>query len=106
VEDELHDALGSARELARMKRFALWLKSEIINRGFVAFGPSIDETGWIIIVHPNGGGHVYTLTGWDNDDEGLFHLIVWELGGATKDVGHAIEDILRNASQITELTAE
>jgi hypothetical protein len=33
----------------------------------------------------------------------LFELIVAEIGGATEDVGHAIEHILRNASQITEL---
>jgi hypothetical protein len=105
IEDELHDAPGAAGPLARTKRFAAWLKSEISDKGMLAFGPSIDETGWIIVVHPVGGGHVYALASEVDGHEGLFSLIVWELGNATKDVGEAIESILRDANEITQLQA-
>jgi hypothetical protein len=108
VEDEqaLHDAPGAAEHLAKIKRFALWLKSEMVNKGLAAHGPDIDEGGWTIDVPSNGGGFVYCIVSGSRGDVSLFELLITEIGGATEDVGHAIEHILRNASQITELTVD
>jgi hypothetical protein len=106
VEDELHDAPGVAEAAAKIKKFALWLKSEMVNKGLAANGPYLDEGGWMIDVPSNGGSFVHCIVQGSSGDESLFNLLVAEIGGATEDVGHAIEDILRNASQITELKVE
>src|SRR5262249_52822956 len=110
-EDALHDAPGAAENLAKIKKFALWLKSEMVNKGLPAVGPYLAEGGWYIDV-PTGSGPVggrpfvlCTIEGSPGDDS-LFQLLVTEIGGAPKDVGDACEDILRNASEITELTVE
>jgi hypothetical protein len=106
VEDELalHDAPGVAEYLAKIKKFALWLKSEMVNKGLAARGPDIDEGAWQINVPSKGGGFVLCLVSGSRGDDSLFELLVTEIGGAPADVGHAIEHILRNASEITELT--
>jgi hypothetical protein len=111
VEDELHDAPGVAEAAAKIKRFALWLKSEMVNKGLAAVGPYLDEGGWMIDVPSSGGvpgkrPFVLCIVSGSPGDESLFTLLVAEIGGATEDVGHAIEHILRNASQITELKVE
>jgi hypothetical protein len=111
VEDELHDAPGVAEAGAKIKRFALWLKSEMVNKGLAATDPYLDEGGWYIDVPSNGGvpgerPFVLCIVSGSPGDESLFNLLGAEIGGATKDVGGAIEDILRNASQITELKVE
>jgi hypothetical protein len=108
VEDELHDAPGAAEAAAKIKKFAFWLKSEMVNNGLAANGPYLDEGGWCIDV-PSGGGvpgqrpFVLCIVSGSRGDDALFELLVTEIGGAPKDVGDAIEHILRNASQIAEL---
>jgi hypothetical protein len=110
-EEQLHDALGAAEALAKYKKFALWLTSEMVNKGLAASRPYLDEGGWIIDV-PSGGGRVgerpfvLCIVSGSPGDDSVFQLLVTEIGGAPKDVGDAIEDILRNASEITELQAE
>lgn len=106
VDDELHDAPGAAEHLAKIKKFALWLKSEMVNKGLVARGPDIDEGGWMIDVPSNGGSFVLCIVSGSRGDESLFELLVTEIGGATADVGDIIEHILRNASEITELRVD
>jgi hypothetical protein len=56
MEDELalHDAPGAAEHLAKIKKFALWLKSEMVGKGGAAIGPYLDEGGWMTDV-PSGG---------------------------------------------------
>jgi hypothetical protein len=111
VEDEqaLHDAPGAAEHLAKIKKFALWLKSEMVNKGLAANGPYFDEGGWMIDVPSNGGvpgerPFVLCIVSGSSGNEALFELLVTGIGGATEDVvTDAIEHILRNASQITEL---
>ena len=106
VEDELHDAPGAAEHLAKIKKFALWLKSEMADKGLAAHGPSIDEGGWMISVPSDGGGFVLCIVSGSRGDESLFELLVTEIGGATDNVSDPIEDILRHASEITELKVE
>jgi hypothetical protein len=68
-------------------------------------GPYPEEGGWEIYVPSNGGASVLCIVAGRYGDGSLFEfeLLVTEIGGATEDVGHAIEHILRNASQITQL---
>ena len=106
VEDELHDAPGVAAAAAKIKRLALWLKSEMVNKGLAAVGPYLDEGGWCIDVPSNEGPFVLCIVSGSPGDASLCELLVTEIGGAPKDVGDAIEHILRNASQITELRVD
>jgi hypothetical protein len=108
AEDELilHDALGAAEHLAKIKKFAFWLKSKMVDKGLAAIGPYLDEGGWYIDVPSNGGPFVLCTISGSPGDDSLFQLLVVEIGGAPEDVGHAIEHILRNASQITELRVD
>ena len=105
-EDALHDALAAAEHLAKIKKFALWLKSEMVGQGLAARGPSLDESGWMIEVPSGGGPFVLCIVSGSSGDESLFLLLVTEIGGAPKDVEDVVEDILRNASEITELKVE
>jgi hypothetical protein len=109
--DALHDAPGAAEHLAKTRKFAFWLKSVMVNKGLPAVDPYLAEGGWHIDV-PCGSGRagerpfVLCTIGGRLGDDSLFELLVVEIGGATKDVGNAIEDILRHASEITELKVE
>jgi len=78
----------------------------MVNKGLAANGPYLDTSSWMIDVPSKGGGFVLCTVSGSPGDEPLFELLVAEIGGATKDVGHAIEHILRNASQITELRVD
>jgi hypothetical protein len=110
VEDrlEVHDDVGpgAAEHLAKIKKFALWLTSEMVNKGLAANGPHLDTGSWMINVPSNGDSFVLCTVSSSSGDESLFELLVVEMGGAPKDVGHVIEHILRNASQITELRVD
>lgn len=55
VEDELHDAPAAAEHLAKIKRFALWLRSAMGADGLAANGPYLDESGWMIDVPSDRG---------------------------------------------------
>jgi hypothetical protein len=105
---QVHDDVrpGTAEHLAKIKKFALWLKSEMVNKGLAANGPYLDPSGWMIDVPSNGGPFVLCTVSGSPGDESLLELLVVEIGGAPKDVGHVIEHILRNASQITELRVD
>jgi hypothetical protein len=102
-EDMLHDARGVPELLAKSRRFPLWLNSELANKGYAASDPDMDEGGWAISVQSGGEGFVYVIA---SAIDGVFNMIVSEIGGATTDVGDAIEEILRNAREITELKVE
>jgi hypothetical protein len=106
VEDELilHDSRGTAEHLAKFKKCALWLKSEMVNEGLAADGPGFDEGGsWMIQVPSDDGAFVLCTLSASSGDDPRFVLLVDEFGGAPEDVGHVVENILRNASEITEL---
>lgn len=108
MEDEqrLHDAPGVAEHLAKIEKFARWLKSEMVKNGLAATGPDPDEGGWYLDVPSKGGGFVLCIVSGSRDDESLFELLVTEIGGASEEVGHAIEHILRHAKEITELRVD
>ncbi len=105
-EQALHDALSAAEPLAKIRRFAFWLKSEMVAKGLNARGPSVAEGGWEISIPTGGGPFVHCSVAGSRDDASLFELLVVEIGGAPKDVGDVIERLLRNASEITELTVD
>ena len=79
----------------------------MVDKGLAANGPHLDEGSWTIDVPSNGGPFVHCIvSGIRRGDASLFELLVVEIGGAPEDVGHVIEHILRNASQITELRVD
>ena len=102
-EDMLHDAPGVPVLLAKSRRFAPWLKSKLADKGYAASGPDMDEGGWAISVQAGGEGFVLVIA---SATDGVFNMLVSEIGGATKDVGDAIEEILRNAREIMDLKVE
>jgi hypothetical protein len=106
--EALHDAFRAAEYGAKTKRFAFWLKSEMVNKGLAVNEPSLNEDGWYFAVPPDGGGpFVLCILGGSLGDESLFELVVTGIGGATEDVvTDALEHILRNASEITELKVD
>ena len=105
---QVHDDVGpgAAEHLAKIKKFAIWLKYEMVNKGLAANGPHLDTSSWVIDVPSNGGPFVHCTVSGSSGDESLFELLVVEIGGAPKDVGNVIEHILRNASQITDLRVD
>lgn len=105
--EALHDAPGAAEGGAKTKRFAFWLKSEIVNKGLAVNDPELDEGGWYFAVPPGGDPFVLCILGESPGDESVLELLVTGIGGATEDVvTDAIEHILRNASEITELKVD
>ena len=105
--DALHDAPDATEHGARTKRFAFWLKSEMVNKGLAVNDPELDEAGWCFSVPLGGGPFVLCILGRSSGDKSLFELIVTGIGGAAEDVvTEAIEHILRNASEITELKVD
>ena len=110
---EVHDDVGpgAAEHLARIKKFALWLKSEMVRKGLAANGPYLDTASWMIDV-PSGDGppgerpFVLCMISGSVGDESLLELLVTEIGGAPKDTGDVIEHILRHAREITELRVD
>lgn len=105
---EVHDDVGpgAAEHLAKIKKVALWLKSEMANKGLAAKGPYLDTGSWMINVPSSGGSFVLCTLSSRIGDESLLELLVAEMGGAPKDVGNVIEHILRSASEITQLRVE
>ena len=104
--DAWHDAPGAADYGAKTKRFALWLKSEMVKKGLAANGPYADEGNWMIDVPANSGGFSLCILSGSGGDDQLFSLLVTEIGGAPKEVGDVIEHILRQAREITELRVD
>jgi hypothetical protein len=101
-----HDAPGAADYAAKTRKCALWLKSEMVKKGLAANGPYADEGNWMIDVPADGGGFSLCILSGSAGDDQLFSLLVSEIGGAPKDVGDAVEAILRHAREISELKVE
>ncbi|MGJ4957306.1 hypothetical protein ACQR1H_16815 [Bradyrhizobium sp. HKCCYLRH2015] len=105
--EALHDAPAAAQAGAKTKKFAFWLKSEMSNKGLAVSDPDLDEGGWCFSVPQGGGPFVLCILGASPGDESLLVLLVTGIGGATEDsVTDAIDHILRNASEITELKVD
>ncbi len=92
--------------MAKTKKFALWLKSEMVKKELAANGPYADEGNWMIDVPADGGGFSLCILSGSAGDDSLFNLLVSQIGGAPKDVDDVIEDILRHAREISELKVE
>src|SRR5262245_47705169 len=77
-EDAWHDAPAAAEHLAKTKKCALWLKSEMVRKGLAANGPYADESGWMIDVPADGGGFSLCILSGIVGDDPLFNLLVTE----------------------------
>lgn len=98
----LHDAPGAAGHLVKFKKCALWLVAEMVSKGLAASRPDIDEGCWMFSVPSGHGPFMLCILSVDSRDESLFELLVTAIGGATDNVSGVIEDILRNAGEVTE----
>ena len=98
----LHDAPGMADHLAKIEKFTVWLKTEMIKAGIVAKGPFVDESCWIIEA-PSNPGFVCCLVSGPDGGSDNFNVLVAEYAGATGEVAVAVEAILRTASEIVNL---
>lgn len=109
-----HDAPGAGEALARRKRFAVWLNTQLVEEGLAAQGPDTDEGGWTISVsaakqgfslfRPKESGFVLIMISLDNDDS--FELFTTEIGSAAAEharVERALEKILRSSGEVSEL---
>ena len=101
----MHEAPGTAEYCAKTKRFAFWLTSELTNKGIVVNGPDMDEGGWYISIAPSRVGFVLCIVSGSGDDASQVELLVTNIGEGTENdvVCNTIENILRHASQITDL---
>ena len=105
--EALHDAPAAAEAGARTKKVAFWLTAKMANKGLPVNDPELDESGWCFSVPQGRGPFVLCILGASPGDQSLFELIVTGIGGATEDaVTNAIEHILRNANEITELKVD
>ena len=112
-----HDAPETGQALAQRKRFAQWLKTEIIKHGLAAEGPTEDEGGWIITVPlakrglrlfaSKRSGFVLvmvTIERWRKDD--TLDVCSSPIGSAVEEheqVEQVLEKIMRNSPAIGEL---
>src|SRR6478735_6828942 len=78
--DAWHDAPGAADYGAKTKKFALWLKSEMVKMGLAANGPYADEGNWMIDVPADGGGFSLCIISGSVGDDLLFNVLVSEIG--------------------------
>lgn len=106
LRDVLHDARGMAVILAKSEKFARWLKAEMDKKGLAAGGPFIDESGWILQVSSKPGFVTCDVSGGADGDEALFYMLVSQFQGATDEAVRAVEAILSQSSEITELKVE
>ena len=101
-----HDALEACRTLAKIKKFALWLRAEINKKELAIKAPILDETGWALELPSKDGGCALCIIGNLNGDETLITMVIAEIGGAQAEYdrfAEAAEAVLRQSGEITDL---
>jgi hypothetical protein len=106
MRDILHDAKGMADVLAKSRKFAAWLGRAIGARGLSVKGPFIDESGWLLELKSEAGFVVCNVSSGAREDDALFYMLVSRFGGASERAGQIVEDLLKNAPEITDLEVE
>jgi len=103
LKDILHEAPKLADIFAKRERFVLWLQAEMGRHGFPdATRPYPDEDGWSLDYSSKDGSTICTIS--HSDDENiLFHMSVWEFHDTTRDACDALERILFQSPEITDL---
>jgi hypothetical protein len=102
----MHDEPKETSErLAKIKKFAHWLKAEMDRNGLSTQGPLLDPSGWVFEV-PCDEGFVMCFVSNLDGDEACIDLLVTEIGGAAEGVDRAVEALLRSSSEIAELKVE
>jgi hypothetical protein len=96
---------GSLERLAKIKKFALWLKAEMekaglpIEKGLLLDGES---GGWFFDVASKDGFVMCIVSNLDGDGKRI-SLLVTEMGGAAEGVDRAVEALLNRSSEVLEL---
>ena len=112
------DASGAGKALAQRKRFAQWLKAELVKQGVAAEGPTDDEGAWLITVPaakkrfdlfvPKQRGFVLIMVSIEGDrnKEDTLYVSVSPIGSVveqSKRVEQILEKILHESDLISEL---
>ena len=99
----MHEAPGLAGILAQRERFVLWLQAEMGRHGFPNTArPFPDEDGWSLEYPSKDGSTIYTISHSDDEDI-LFNMRAWEFRDTTRDACDALECILSQSPEITNL---
>lgn len=85
---EYHEAPQAGERLARFKRCADWLASQMKARGVRTIGPETDEGGWMISVPANKGFALIMLDIWTDEGE-PFEVLVTRIGSAEHEFAQA-----------------
>jgi hypothetical protein len=95
----------TAERLAKIKKFANWLKAEMEKHGIATKEMVLDASGWVFDVPSEEGWVMCFVSNLDDGDETLIRLLVTEMGGAPEGVDSAVEALLSKSSEIIELQA-
>ncbi len=95
----------TAERLAKIKKFAIWLKTEMEEHGIATKQMVLDDSGWVFDVPSEDGWVICFVSNLDDGDETLIRLLVTEMGGAPEGVDRAVEALLSKSSEIIELRA-
>ncbi|WP_206238240.1 hypothetical protein [Novosphingobium terrae] len=102
------DAPGAGEQLARSKKCALWLRAELIARGFAPQALDADEGGWMITVSaPAEQGHAMLILNGGGSAGEAFDLVSLEIGSAPQMIEHmdaAVTELLKGAPFVTHLS--
>ncbi len=100
----IHDEPRETSErLAKIKKFAHWLKAEMEKAGLpVGKGLALDPTGWVFEVASDEGFIMCFVSNLDGDGAHIT-LLVTEMGGAAEGVDRAVEALLSRSREIAEL---
>jgi hypothetical protein len=114
-----HDAPGTGEMLAKRKRFAHWLKGEMVGQGLDAQGPTDDEGGWIITVPAvkrrfgfgaaKQTGFVLVMVSIERFKDDILHVLTGPIGSAQEQndrVERVVEKILRESDSVSDLSID
>jgi hypothetical protein len=92
-----------SEQLAKIKKFVQWLKSEMKTAGLpVKEGLYLDSTGWVFEVAADKGFVMCFVSNLEGDEKRI-DLLVTEMGGAAKGVDRAVEALLIRSNEIAGL---
>jgi len=102
----IHDEPDETSErLAKIKKVALWLKTEMEKLGVATKELVLDPSGWVFDVPSENSFVMCFVSNLDESDETRIRLLVTEMGGAPEGVDRAVEALLSQSSDIIELQA-
>jgi hypothetical protein len=97
------DSPGAGEALARLKRFAHWLHTELVGVGLPVEQPVHDEGGWLMTVPAKSG---FALICISIEKGPPFHIATAAIGSAMAEAEQsdlAIEKVLKDSPSVTDL---